>query len=201
METNQRKNRTYRLVFMGIFTSIIILQNFIPFLGYVPVGPFSLTVIHITVIIAAIVLGPVDGAIIGGIWGMTTFIRAFTFPTSPIAPIVFTNPLISVVPRILIGVVTGYVYLLLKKIKRFDLAAMSLAAVLGSLTNTILVLGLIYLFYRVPYANYYQMDVTKLLPALLFVVSTNGLAEAIAAGVISPLVARPLLKIRHKNNP
>ncbi|GGL62098.1 ECF transporter S component [Sporolactobacillus putidus] len=196
MTINQHNNRTYRIVFMGIFTAIIIMQNFVPFLGYIPVGPLSLTVIHITVIITAIVLGPVDGAIIGGIWGMTTFIRAFTFPSSPIAPIVFTNPLISVVPRILIGLIAGYAFQLLRRIKRFDLAAMSLSAVLGSLTNTILVLGLIYLFYRVPYANYYHMDVTQLLPALLFIVCTNGLAEAFAAALISPLVAKPLMKVR-----
>ncbi|MDD9149569.1 MULTISPECIES: ECF transporter S component [unclassified Sporolactobacillus] len=200
MKNNQRNNRTYRIVLMGIFTAIIILQNFVPFLGYIPVGPLSLTVIHITVIITAIVLGPVDGAIIGGIWGMTTFIRAFTFPSSPIAPIVFTNPLISIVPRILIGLFAGYAYRLLRRIKRFDLAAMSLSAILGSLTNTVLVLGLIYLFYRVPYANYYQMDVSKLLPALLFIVCTNGLAEAFAAAVISPLVAKPLLRIRGRKN-
>ncbi|RYL92225.1 ECF transporter S component [Sporolactobacillus sp. Y61] len=192
--------QTYRLVLLSIFTAIIILQNFIPFLGYIPVGPFSLTLIHITVIIAALVLGPLDGALVGGIWGLITFIRAYTFPTSPIAPIVFTNPLISVLPRVLIGLVAGYVYLGLKKVKVFDWLSMVIAGVLGSLTNTILVLGLIYLFYRVPYANVLHMDVTKLLPALLMVVLTNGLAEAVAAGIISPAVAGPLRKIRKYRN-
>lgn len=189
-----RRNRTLRLVLLSIFTAIIILQNIIPFLGYVPVGPFSLTLIHITVIIIAIVLGPAEGAAVGAIWGLITFIRAFTFPSSPIAPIVFTNPLISILPRVLIGVVAGYAYRGLRKAGLFDIGSMSAAALLGSLTNTVFVLGLIYLFYRVPYANYLEMDVTKLLPALLFVVLTNGLAEAFAACVISPAVARPLRK-------
>ncbi|SFF99398.1 ECF transporter S component [Sporolactobacillus nakayamae] len=192
-------SQTYRLVILSIFTAIIILQNFLPFLGYIPVGVFSLTIIHLTVIIVAIVLGPADGAIIGGVWGLTTFIRAFTFPSSPIAPIVFTNPLISILPRILVGLVAGYVYLGLKRTRLQRIPSMSIAALLGSLTNTLLVLGLIYIFYSHPYANYLQIDVSKLLPALLAVVLTNGLAEAFAACLISPIVANPLLKIRKKS--
>jgi uncharacterized membrane protein len=195
----EKGSQTYRLVILSIFTAIIILQNFLPFLGYIPIGVFSLTIIHLTVIIVALVLGPVEGAIIGGVWGMTTFIRAFTFPSSPIAPIVFTNPLISILPRILVGLVAGCVYLALKRMRLQRIPSMAIAALLGSLTNTILVLGLIYIFYSHPYANYLQIDVSKLLPALLAVVLTNGLAEALAACLISPVVANPLLKMRRKS--
>ena len=55
----------------------MIVQNLVPILGNIPIGPLSITLIHITVIVAAIVLGPVQGMIVGGIWGMITFIRAF----------------------------------------------------------------------------------------------------------------------------
>ncbi|GEB75990.1 ECF transporter S component [Sporolactobacillus inulinus] len=195
---NESKNATYRLVLLSIFTAIILLQNFVPFLGYIPMVALSLTIIHITVIIAAIVLGPTGGAIIGGVWGMTTFIRAFTFPTSPVAPIVFTNPLISVFPRIMIGIISGNVYLKLKKMGCPHYVSMSIASLLGALTNTVLVLGLIYLFYRQPYANALHMDVTQLLPALLAIVFTNGIAEAVAACIIAPTVATAILKARSK---
>ncbi|MCO7176285.1 ECF transporter S component [Sporolactobacillus kofuensis] len=191
-------NQTFRLVIIAIFSAIILLQNILPFLGYIPMGAFSLTIIHITVIIVALVLGPVEGAIIGGVWGMTTFIRAFTFPSSPIAPIVFTNPLISVLPRVLVGIVAGSLYLALNKTKISRTASMSIAALFGSLTNTILVLGLIFLFYRTPYANFLQIDVSKLLPALLTVVLTNGLAEAASACFVTLFIATPLLKIKKK---
>ncbi|MCQ2009047.1 MAG: ECF transporter S component [Sporolactobacillus sp.] len=195
---NGGQNQTYRLVLLSVFTAIILLQNFVPFLGYIPIGALSLTIIHLTVIVVAIVLGPIEGAIIGGVWGMTTFIRAFTFPSSPIAPIVFTNPLISVIPRILVGFVAGYLFILLKRTKLPRIVCMSIAALFGSITNTVLVLGLIYIFYRVPYANYLQIDVSRLLPALLVVVATNGIAEALAACFISPMIANPLMIIRKK---
>ncbi|WP_100487861.1 ECF transporter S component [Sporolactobacillus pectinivorans] len=198
MGTHNGQSRTFRLVLISIFSAIIILQNFIPFLGYIYVGAFSLTLIHITVIIIAIALGPLDGAVIGGIWGLITFIRAFTFPSSPVAPLIFTNPLISVLPRILIGVVAGYTYLALRKMKLFDVGSMTLAALFGSLTNTVLVLGLTYIFYRVPYANIYHMDVTRVLPFLLGIVFTNGIFEAAAACVVSPAVAKVLMQIRQR---
>ncbi|MED1203891.1 ECF transporter S component [Heyndrickxia acidicola] len=196
MNQTKRQNKTYRITVLGVLIAIIVLQTFIPFLGYIPIGPLSLTIIQITVIITAFVLGPKDGAIIGGVWGLITFIRAFSDPTSPIAPIIFVNPLISVLPRILIGIFAGYSYKWLKKTKLGMMGSMPVAALLGSLTNTILVLGLTYLFYKQPYAEALHMNVSKVLPALLSIVATNGIAEAIASFIVAPIISRPLLKLR-----
>lgn len=193
------ESKTFRLAILGVLTAIIIIQTFVPFLGYIPVGPLSLTIIPITVVVAAFVLGPVNGAIVGGIWGMITFIRAFIAPTSPLAPLIFTNPLISVVPRILIGVVAAYAFTSLSKTKLSSAWSMRLAAILGSMTNTILVLGLTYLFYKEPYANAMGMNVSEVLPAILYILVTNGIAEAVLSAIIAPIIAKPLLKL-NKNN-
>ena len=167
---------------IALFCAIIIVQNFVPFFGYIPVGPLNLTTIHVTVIIAAIVLGPRDGAIIGGVWGLITFIRAYVWPTSPLATIVFVNPLVSVVPRILIGVVAGYAFIFLRnKIKKVP--AMCVASILG----------LIYLLYRGQSQALYSLDVKALLPYLLGVIGTNGVPEAILAGIVGPAISVPLL--------
>ncbi|MCM3443438.1 ECF transporter S component [Metabacillus halosaccharovorans] len=189
-----KNNKTFRMVLLGMLSAIIIIQTTIPFLGYIPIGPLSLTIIQVTVIIAAIVLGTKEGAIVGGIWGIITFIRAFIAPTSVIAPIVFTNPLVSVLPRILIGVVAAYVFHRILSGKLNETVRMSVAGVLGSLTNTVLVLGFIYLFYREPYANFLELDMEQLLPALMTIVATNGITEAILSGVLAPIISKPLLK-------
>lgn len=194
----KKKNKTTRLVLLGLLSAIIIIQTFVPILGYIPTPVLSLTIIQVTVIIAAIVLGPLDGAIIGGVWGVITFIRAFTFPTSPLAPIIFTNPLISVFPRVMIGVVAGILFYKVLKDRMNETLAMSISGVIGSLTNTILVLGFVYLFVREPYANAIGVNVEKLLPAILAVVGTNGVPEAILSGILTPIIAKPLLKIRKK---
>lgn len=192
------KNNAYRLNMLAMFIAIIILQTSIPILGLIPIGPLSITIIPVTVALAAILLGTADGAIIGGVWGVITFIRAYVWPTSPLATIVFVNPVVSVLPRIMVGVVAGLVYQQLKTRWKNQGAVISLAAICGSLTNTILVLGLIYLFYKGNAPQLYQVNVKALLPYLLGVIGTNGVPEAIFSGIVTPLIGRPLLKVVNK---
>lgn len=188
-----KNNQVYHKVLYALFTAIIIVQNFVPFLGYIPIGPLNLTIIHVTVIIAALTLGPSGGAIVGGIWGGITFVRAFVWPTSPLAAIVFVNPLVSVLPRILIGVVAGYVFRWLTHKMRQQYLALGIAGLLGSLTNTFLVLGQIYLFYNGHSPALYQIDTKAMMPYLLGVIATNGIPEAIIAAIVAPLIAKPLM--------
>ncbi|GAW63878.1 hypothetical protein FC65_GL000716 [Ligilactobacillus acidipiscis DSM 15836] len=188
-----KNNQVYHKVLYALFTAIIIVQNFVPFLGYIPIGPLNLTIIHVTVIIAALTLGPSGGAIVGGIWGGITFVRAFVWPTSPLAAIVFVNPLVSVLPRILIGVVAGYVFRWLTHKMRQQYLALGIAGLLGSLTNTFLVLGQIYLFYNGHSQALYQIDTKAMMPYLLGVIATNGIPEAIIAAIVAPLIAKPLM--------
>lgn len=195
----KRRQQIQRSTIRSILIAIIILQDFVPFLGNIPVGPLSITTMHVTVIIAAIVVGPVDGAIIGGVWGILTWVRAFVAPSSPLAPLVMVNPLVSVVPRIMIGLVAGYPYRWLARLSKQPRLAMILAGIAGSLTNTGLVLGAIALFYRTPaVARAYGVNVDHLLPALETIMATNGLAELVFAAIVVPLVAYPVLEVRQR---
>lgn len=191
------KNKAYRIAVLGIFTAIILLQSFVPFLGYIPIPPLNPTIIHITVIIAAISLGTKEGMIIGGIWGVVRLIRAFAAPQTPLDPLIFTNPLISVLPRILVGLVAGLVFYTFRK-KGNQTFGMALSAVLASLTNTIVVLSFIYLFYKDDYAAAINVDSSNLMYVLGGVVLTNGVAEAVAAGILGPIIAKPLLRVAPK---
>lgn len=192
----QRNRKAYRISILGILSAIILVQNFVPLLGYIPIPPLNPTIIHITVIIAALTLGTKDGMIIGGVWGVSRLIKAFIAPASPLDLLLFTNPIISIVPRILVGFVAGYVFHLLKKKKGKESIAMIISSVLASLTNTILVLFFIYIFYKDDYAMALNVDVSTLAKVLGGIVLTNGLAEAIAAGIIAPIVARPLKRFK-----
>lgn len=191
-----KRGSTYHLSILAILTAIIILQDFIPVLGNIPVGPLSITTLHVTVIIAAVVLGPVDGAILGGIWGVITWIRAFSFPSSPLAPLVFTNPIISVLPRICIGLFAGWTFLALSKLFKGQSIPMIVAGIVGALTNTVLVLGGIYLMYRTPdVAKAYNVNVDNLFKALMVIFTTNGVAEVVLAAVLVPIIGVPLRKV------
>ncbi|POD85925.1 hypothetical protein S101258_01182 [Lactiplantibacillus plantarum subsp. plantarum] len=73
---------------------------------------------------------------------------------------------------------------------------MTLAGVAGALTNTILVLGLIGLLYSHQAAGFYQVNLSKLMPYLLTIVASNGIPEAILAGILTPLIGTPLLRFK-----
>lgn len=186
------KSKAYRLTIRGILIAIIIVQTMVPFLGYIPLLATSLTIIHITVIVAAVTLGTKDGMFIGLVWGLMTVIRAWTAPTTPLDTLIFTNPIVSVLPRVLVGLVAGVVFTVLyKRTKQFYLPTI-VAAALGTLTNTVLVLGLMGLLYTAPVAEAYGTTSTGLFSVLLVVVGTNGIPEIIAAVIITPLIVRAI---------
>lgn len=197
-----RHQRILRMTLRALLVVIVLLQSMIPWLGNIPLGLMSITILPVTIAIIAIAFGPGEGALLGGLWGVITWIRAFVYPTSALAPLIFTNPVIAVVPRILVGVVAGYAFRELVKLLSPSVSA-AVAGLLASLTNTGLVLGLIYLFFNHNHqvtAAYGQTN-GHLAAALFAIVTTNGLVEAAVAliltGLIAPAVWKVVKKLTH----
>lgn len=189
-----RKTNAGKISILALFAAIIIIQNYVPLIGYIPVGPLEITTIHITVIIAATVLGPVDGAIVGGIWGLVDWLRAITVTSSALGNVVMVNPMVSVVPRILIGLVAGALINWLINLNMKQQPAIIVGSVVGSLVNTVLVLSMIYVFFHNGSNVYSALNIKELMPYLLTVAGAHGIPEAIVAGIIAPLISIPLLK-------
>lgn len=191
MRTNAR---TARLTQLALLAAIEVLLAFTP-LGFIQLPIVSITMLHIPVIIGAIILGPKEGGFLGLVMGGCSMIRSFSSATMVsllINPTTSGNPLASVimtfVPRILIGVAAGYVYLAMKKKGIATSVSVGTAAVCGSLTNTILFLGSMAVFFQsFPLAN-----------VLATIVGVNSLAETAAAAVISIAVCIPLMKSMKK---
>ena len=192
-----QKNKTYRIAILGILSAFIIIQTFVPFLGNIPIPPLNPTIIHITVIVAAFVLSTKDGMLVGLVWGLARMVKAYTLPASPLDLLLWTNPVIAVVPRVMVGLVAGLIFHAFLKRKQ-EKRGMVIAAVLGSLTNTVLVLGFIALFYGNEYATALNVDPSNLLKVLAGIVASNGIGEAVAAGLIAPFIAKALMKVRRK---
>jgi uncharacterized membrane protein len=138
--------------------------------GFIPwIGGVSLTILQIPVIIAAVLEGPLAGAIVGLIFGIFSMIQAAIAPAGP-TDVWFTNPVLAVLPRIFIGPAAWGIYTVLKRWRSVGLFA---AGAVGSLTNTILVLGTIGLLGYLPWQ------------ALAAIVVTNGLPEMAASALIT----------------
>lgn len=189
---NSQRQQIRTMTRRTLLIVLIVLQDLLPFIGNVPLGPLSITTLPITVAIIAILFGSLEGAIAGGTWGVLTWIRAFVYPSSALAPLIFTNPLISVVPRILVGIVAGYVF---KILHRQNKVGVTIAGAAASLTNTIFVLGGILLFANTPsVASGYHTNQAGLAAALGTILATNGVVEVIITAIVTPLIAVPLLK-------
>jgi len=132
------QSRTRKIVVTAVLAAITIVLGLLPFGGYIPFFGISITILTIPVIIGAILEGPIVGAGIGLIFGLTSLYQAATAPKSPLDPL-FVNPLLSVVPRLFIGPVAWLVWSALKKVRVLGLIA---AGFIGSYTNTVLVLGM-----------------------------------------------------------
>ena len=77
----QRRLNVRKMTVIGVLSAISIMMSMLPFIGYIPIGPTKATIMHIPVIIGAIIEGPVVGATIGLIFGLTSLWNAMTQPT------------------------------------------------------------------------------------------------------------------------
>lgn len=165
---------TRKIVVAGVLGAIAIVLGVTQW-GFIPVPNVSgrATIMHVPAIIGAVLEGPVVGVLAGLIFGVFSMLQDTTG--------LFTNPLISVVPRVLIGLTSWLVYRALAK-TNIDLAAAA-AGVVGTLTNTILVVGGLIAFGLIPVAA-----VATIIP--------QAIAEVVLAAVLTPLVVRGVNLVR-----
>ena len=199
---------TMSMVQVAIFGAIICIMAFTPFLGYIPLGFTRATIIHVPVIVASLLMGPKKGAALGFLFGLTSFINNTMNPTP--TSFVFTpfysvgdvsggigSVVICFIPRILVGIVPFYVYKLAVKCRKkpgVSPTGLVLAGVAGALTNTLLVMNLIFVFFREAYAAANDVAVTAVYTFILSVIGINGVPEAIIAGILTLCIGKALLK-------
>lgn len=183
---------TRQMAVVGMLSGITIFLG-ISGLGFIPLPTgVKATIMHLPVIIGAIIEGPIVGSIIGLAFGLFSMYQAFTFPT-PFS-FWFWNPVIALLPRILIAFTSYYCYSLFKnKYKSFGIG---LAAVVGTLTNTLGVLGLSYVFYLDRIASTLKVSSSAVLKFMLSIGVTNGIPEAAISALITIPVVMSILKMK-----
>lgn len=164
-----------KIVISGILGAIAILLG-VTRLGFIPVPTPAghATIMHIPVILGGILEGPVVGLITGAIFGLFSFLQ-------PGAPF-FADPLVSILPRLFIGVVSYLVYFSTKKIN--NVLACILAGAFGSITNTVLVLGM------ATWRGYLPPEVSISIGFL------HGIPELIVAAVLTVILVKGIQRIR-----
>ncbi len=154
-------------------------------LGFIPIPPINATILHIPTLIGALLEGPRIGALIGFIFGCYSMAQAFMAPN--IMSFVFYNPLVSILPRMLIGPAAYLVFRYLP-IKR-TVVRVAAALFIGTIVHTVLVMSAIYLLYAEPYAAAKNIPVENVLNIVIGVAVFHGPLEALSATVVgTPVV-------------
>lgn len=205
MKTSKKDTRW--MVSVALMAAIVILLANTP-LGMIQLPIIKATTVHIPVIIGAIVLGPAAGGILGGVFGICSMISNTTAPTllsfafSPFLssdiPGIFKALWISIGCRILIGVVSGWLWIALKKLKVNSLIALPLTGFIGSMTNTVLVMGSIYLLLANQYAEAKGVAANAVWGLVMGTITASGIPEAIAGAVLVAALGKALLAFVQK---
>lgn len=197
MIQKEKSINTRKLTVAALLSALVVVMSFTP-LGFLPTPGLNITLLHIPTIIAAMIEGPVIGMIVGLVFGISSITEAVLMP-NPFS-FVFYNPLISVLPRVLIGLITYYVYSFVKKVTKNNTISYITGAIAGTITNTTGVLGMIYILYAEKYLN--QMNMVGNNPngltiekILMGIVATNMLPEIIVASIFSLAICKALSKM------
>lgn len=202
-KTNKKDTRW--TVSVALMMAIVIVLANTP-LGMIQLPIVKATTVHIPVIIGAIVLGPLAGAILGATFGICSLLSNTFAPTLlsfAFSPFLSTTGLagcvkavwVSVGCRIMIGVAAGWLWILLKKCRCNQSIAIVLTGFIGSMTNTLLVMGSIYLLFAKQYAQAKEVAVTAVFGLIMTTVTASGIPEAIAAAVLVFAIGKVVLKV------
>jgi len=201
----QKKHDTRWMVSVALMAAIVIVLANTP-LGMIQLPIIKATTVHIPVIIGAILLGPKAGAILGFVFGMCSLLSNTMAPTLlsfAFSPFMSTTGIpgalkaiwVSVGCRTLIGIVAAWLWILLSKLKVNQTIALPIVGFVGSMVNTVTVMGSIYFLFAQQYAEAKEVAITAVWGLIMGTITASGIPEAIAAAVLVLALGKVLLKV------
>ncbi|COI29476.1 membrane protein [Streptococcus pneumoniae] len=201
-----RPNSSRHLVLTALFIAIILLQSVVPWLGTLPLGAFAIgaavTIITFTVAIGAMVLGPRAGALLGFVWGAYSLWHAWTSAPS-IGALIFRNPITAIVPRMLVGLIIGYLYCRFVRNRPMGQQTLWLAGLgaLSAFVNTFFVLSITWIGFTVMHTTAFGIPDSGLANYLIVsIAGFNGVFEIIVGAILVPLIGIPVLTFFNRQN-
>ena len=204
-----KKHDTRWMVSVALMAAIVIVLANTP-LGMIQLPIIKATTVHIPVILGAILLGPGAGAILGAVFGICSLVSNTMAPTLlsfAFSPFLSTTGIpgalkaiwISVGCRILIGV-AGWLWVLFTKIKLNQFIALPIVGFVGSMVNTVTVMGSIYFLFAQQYAEAKEVALTAVFGLVMGTVTASGIPEAIAAAILVLALGKVLVVVFRKMN-
>lgn len=192
-------HKTRNLLRMALFFALVTIQTWVPFLGNIDTPLLSVTIVHVTVIVATLWLGTKQGLAVGTFWGINSWLRALIMPVSPLQTFVLSSPIISVLPRILMPLIIGSLYHRLSESQKKSKVIQAIFGALGAALNTIILLGFIGIFKTNAGMTAMNAETSSALWVILMgIVVSNGIPEFIFSGLVTPPILNALKLSRRR---
>ena len=192
----QNKEKIRKMTVTAVLAALIVVLSFTP-LGYLKIGVVSITFIMIPVVIGAVMEGPATGALLGLVFGATSFIQCFgmdAFGTTLLGINPVYTFLMCMVPRILMGTLAGWIFRWLRQVDRKGIVASAVASLSGAVLNTVLFVGFLLLFFGgSQYIQEFGVNVWSILTTLFII---NACVEAGVCLVVGTTICTDLLLAR-----
>lgn len=187
--------KTQKMVGLAIFTAVIIVLQLVA--TFVKVGPISITLTLVPIVVGAAVYGKGAGAYLGGVFSVVVLICCITGADAGGAMIWNANPFLCIVVCMVKGMAAGFVAGLVYRLiaPKSVIGGTVVAAVLSPIVNTgIFCLGLI-LFFR-PILISWAGGTDVLYYIIFGLLGVNFLVELGVNIVLSPIVVRILKAVK-----
>jgi uncharacterized membrane protein len=190
MNNKNTNNKTQEITLASMFIALIALLGFVPMVGFINIPPVAITIIHIPVILGAISMRKYKYAFIFGLsFGLISFI-VNSYTPGVMQPLFF-NPMVSIVPRLFVGLTTLFAYNLTLKLSKNNIVSMIIGAIIGTMTNTILVITAMGIFGQGSFAQGF-------LGAIKYIITVNGSLEILASVILVPIIGTAISKYTNK---
>ena len=192
-----KKHDTRWMVSVALMAAIVIV------LANTPLGMIQLPIIKATTVHIPVILGAVFGicSLVSNTMAPTLLSFAFSpFLSTTGIPGALKAIWISVGCRILIGVAAGWLWVLFTKIKLNQFIALPIVGFVGSMVNTVTVMGSIYFLFAQQYAEAKEVALTAVFGLVMGTVTASGIPEAIAAAILVLALGKVLVVVFRKMN-
>jgi len=189
--------KTKYLVELAVLVAILLLLE-LTGLGYIKTGFLEFTVMQVPVAIGAILLGPAAGAVLGGVFGLTSFWECFGKSAFG-AILLGVNPLstfvVCFVPRVLMGWLCGLIFRGFFRASGGKIWSYFAASLCGALLNTALFMSALMLLFGNSDYILKLRNGASVLKFVVAMVGVQGLLEAVICCVLGAVISRALYKM------
>lgn len=199
----------FKPVFAAMLSALILLMTFTG-IGYIPIGPLKLTFNMLPVAVGAVLLGPLYGAILGGVFGLSSFITCFGMDALGMV-FLGINPFLlfvmCVLPRVLCGLIPALLFKLFPNTTAGEIIGAAICCMLTAVLNTIGFLSFMWIFFANDLANNPKVlellggaGIDSIITLFVLFAGVNALIEAGVNLILGSAICKPLFKMVRKSN-